>query len=79
MEFFFVIEINPNRLTIEELKKKLSDYGIDTDIISDNRVVLAEILQNISNDETSKQVSGKLFLTINCHITISKLISFFSK
>ncbi|PKC14263.1 hypothetical protein RhiirA5_395755 [Rhizophagus irregularis] len=54
-------EINPNRLTIEELKKKLSDYGIDTDIISDNRVVLAEILQNISNDETSKQVSDMLY------------------
>ncbi|CAB5215830.1 unnamed protein product [Rhizophagus irregularis] len=54
-------KINPNRLTIEELKKKLSDYGIDTDIISDNRVVLAEILQNISNDETSKQVSDMLY------------------
>ncbi|CAB4440425.1 unnamed protein product [Rhizophagus irregularis] len=54
-------KINPNRLTIEELKKKLSDYGIDTDIISDNRVVLAEILQNISNDEISKQVSDMLY------------------
>ncbi|CAB4382137.1 unnamed protein product [Rhizophagus irregularis] len=53
-------KINPNRLTIEELKKKLRDYGIDTDIMSDNRVVLAEILQNILNDETSKQVSDML-------------------
>jgi len=74
-----MLEINPNRLTIEELKKKLRDYGIDTDIMSDNRVLLAEILQNILNDETSKQASGKLLLTINCsHITIPKLISFFS-
>ncbi|CAB4404485.1 unnamed protein product [Rhizophagus irregularis] len=55
-----MLEINPNRLTIEELKKKLRDYGIDTDIMSDNRVVLAEILQNILNDETSKQVSDML-------------------
>lgn len=57
------------------MKKQLKDYDIDTDI-SDNRVVLAEILQNKLNDETS-QHTGKLFLTINCSLIISKLIFFF--
>ena len=60
---FFILEINTNRLTIEELKKQLEEYGIDTDI-SNNRVVLAEILQNKLNDETLQQNTGKLFLTI---------------
>jgi hypothetical protein len=61
--FFFELEINTNRLTIEELKQKLKDYDIDTDI-SNDKTVLAEILQSILNDEISKQNTGKLFLTI---------------
>ena len=61
---FFILEINTNRLTVEELKKQLEEYGIDTDI-SNNRVVLAEILQNKLNDETLQQNNtGKSFLTI---------------
>ncbi|RGB23521.1 hypothetical protein C1646_774364 [Rhizophagus diaphanus] len=47
-------EINTNRLTIEELKKQLREHGVDTDI-SNNRVVLAEILQNKLNNEISQQ------------------------
>ena len=43
---FSEIEVNTSRLTIEELKQKLKDYDIDTTDIN-NRVVLAEILQNI--------------------------------
>ncbi len=61
--FFFELEINTNRLTIEELKQKLKDYDIDTNI-SNNKTVLAEILQSILNDEISKQNTGKSFLII---------------
>ncbi|RIA79588.1 hypothetical protein C1645_840341 [Glomus cerebriforme] len=57
------LKINTNRLTIEELKKKLKEYDVDTDI-SNNRVVLVEILQNKLNDEISQQNIGKSFLTI---------------
>ncbi|GBC08209.1 hypothetical protein RclHR1_07980001 [Rhizophagus clarus] len=46
--------INTSRLNIEELKKQLKKYGIDTDI-SNNRIVLAEILQNKLNDKISQQ------------------------
>jgi len=41
--FFFELEINTNHLTIKELKQKLKDYDIDTDI-SNDKTVLAEIL-----------------------------------
>ncbi|GET51900.1 hypothetical protein GLOIN_2v1880126 [Rhizophagus irregularis DAOM 181602=DAOM 197198] len=54
-------KINTNRLTIEELKKQLKEYGVDTDV-SNNRVILAEILQNKLNDEISPQNIGKSFL-----------------
>ncbi|CAB4444103.1 unnamed protein product [Rhizophagus irregularis] len=47
-------KINTNRLTIEELKKQLKEYDVDTDV-SNNRVILAEILQNKLNDEISSQ------------------------
>ncbi|EXX77890.1 hypothetical protein RirG_019730 [Rhizophagus irregularis DAOM 197198w] len=47
-------KINTNRLIIEELKKQLKEYGVDTDV-SNNRVILAEILQNKLNDEISSQ------------------------
>ena len=53
MRFFydsFILEINTNCLIIEELKKQLEEYGIDTNI-SNNRVVLAKILQNKLNDK----------------------------
>jgi|GEM_PF-4538463 len=55
---FFELEINTNRLTIEELKENLKSYNIDTNI-SNNRIVLAELLQNKLNDEISKQNTGK--------------------
>jgi hypothetical protein len=41
------------------LKKQLKERGIDTSIINNNRVVLAEILQNKLNDEMSEQNTGK--------------------
>ncbi|RGB42096.1 hypothetical protein C1646_684178, partial [Rhizophagus diaphanus] len=47
-------KINTNHLTIEELKKQLKEYGINTNI-SNNRVILAEILQNKLNNEISSQ------------------------
>ncbi|RIA98008.1 hypothetical protein C1645_813395 [Glomus cerebriforme] len=56
-------KINTNCLTIEELKKKLKEYNVDTDI-SNNRIVLAEILQNKLNDEILQQNMDKSFLTI---------------
>ncbi|GES95626.1 hypothetical protein GLOIN_2v1880126 [Rhizophagus clarus] len=46
-------KINTSHLTIKELKKQLKKYGVDTDI-SNNRIVLAEILQNKLNDEISQ-------------------------
>jgi hypothetical protein len=57
---FFEIEVNTSRLTVEELKQKLKDYDIDTTDIN-NRVVLAEILQNILDDETLEQNKGRYF------------------
>lgn len=57
---FFEIEVNTSCLTIEELKQKLKDYDIDTTDIN-NRVVLAEILQNILDDETLEQNKGRYF------------------
>ncbi|RGB36245.1 hypothetical protein C1646_697650, partial [Rhizophagus diaphanus] len=50
-------KINTSRLTIEELKKQLKEYGVDTDV-SNNRVILAEILQNKLYDEISQQNIG---------------------
>ncbi|POG75504.1 hypothetical protein GLOIN_2v1770151 [Rhizophagus irregularis DAOM 181602=DAOM 197198] len=52
-------EINTNHLTIEKLKKQLKEYGVDTDI-SNNRVVLVEILQNKLNDEILQQNMGNM-------------------
>lgn len=60
---FLSLEINTSRLTIEELKKELKEHGIDSDI-SNNRVILAEILQNRLNDEILQQNSGKSLFTI---------------
>ncbi|CAB4409031.1 unnamed protein product [Rhizophagus irregularis] len=48
------LKINTNHLTIEKLKKQLKKYNIDTDI-SNNRIVLIEILQNKLNDEILQQ------------------------
>ena len=72
-----MIEINTNRLTIDELKEKLKAYDIDVEDIN-NRVVLAEILQNRLNDETSKQnTSEYIFFDIKSHNN-SKTYHFFS-
>ncbi|CAG8727796.1 18995_t:CDS:2, partial [Rhizophagus irregularis] len=54
--------INTNHLTIEKLKKQLKEYGVDTDI-SNNRVVLVEILQNKLNDEILQQ---NMAIITNC-------------
>lgn len=54
----FELEIDVNRLTIEGLKEYLRDYDIDADI-SNNRIILAEMLQNKLNNDISKQNTGK--------------------
>ena len=61
--FFFELEINTNHLTIKKLKQKLKDYDIDTDI-SNDKTILAKILQSILNDKISKQNTDKSFFTI---------------
>ncbi len=52
---------------IEKLKQKLKDYDINMNINS-NKIVLAKILQNILNDEMSKQNTGMYILLLTNYI-----------